>query len=213
MRHFQEFFKYRVVDLTDRSYILKGSTHPKRYTMKLLNHPSLVVAISLLWVFSFNLNAATRDPGEHFFQESFGDYQEELVTAKEENKKGVLIFFEMDDCPFCHRMKRTILNQAEVQDYFRSNFRIFSLDIEGDVEMTDFKGKLVTQKAFAFEQHRVRATPVIAFFDLKGEKVMSYTGAVRDPAEFLLMGDFVAGEHYKKLSFTKFKREQRNAAK
>jgi len=181
--------------------------------MNLPIRPSLVIATSLLWGLSFIINAATRDPGTYFFQESFGDLQEELETAKEENKKGVLIFFEMDDCPFCHRMKTTILNQSEVQDYFRSNFRIFSLDIEGDVEITDFDGNQVSQKDFAFKQHRVRATPVIAFFDLEGHKVMSYTGATRDPAEFLLMGDFVVGEHYKKSSFTKFKRERRKSRK
>ncbi|RUM94427.1 MAG: thioredoxin [Thiothrix sp.] len=174
---------------------------------------ALILAISLCGLFAVSVSAASRDPGTHFFQESFGDYQEELETAKEENKKGVLIFFEMDDCPFCHRMKKTILNQPEVQDYFRSHFRIFSLDIEGDVEMTDFEGNPVSQKDFAFKQHRVRATPVIAFFDLEGRKVMSYTGAARDPAEFLLMGDFVVGEHYKKSSFTKFKREQGKSGK
>jgi thioredoxin-related protein len=185
----------------------------KSYAMSLLFRQPLLLALPILWLFSLNLNAATRDPSEHFFQESFGDYQEELATAKEENKKGVMIFFEMDDCPFCHRMKKNILNQPDVQDYFRRNFRVFSLDIEGDIEMTDFEGKQISQKDFAFQQHRVRATPVIAFFDLDGQKVMSYTGAARDTKEFLLMGEFVAEGHYKNSSFTKFKREQRNSGK
>jgi thioredoxin-related protein len=181
--------------------------------MSLLFRQPLLLALPILWLFSLNLNAATRDPGEYFFQESFGDYQEELATAKEENKKGVMIFFEMDDCPFCHRMKKDILNQSEVQEYFRHNFRVFSLDIKSDVKMVDFEGKQVSQKDFAFKQHRVRATPVIAFFDLDGQKIMSYTGTTRDAKEFLLMGKFVAGGHYKNPSFTKFKREQRGSGR
>lgn len=74
--------------------------------------------------------------------------------------------FEMDECPFCHRMKTTVLNRPEVQDYFRKHFLIFSVDIEGDIEITDFQGKPTTMKDFAFKQYRVRATPVFQFFDL-----------------------------------------------
>lgn len=152
--------------------------------------------------------AKPRDPGQFFFQETFGDLQEELAIAKEEGKQGVVIFFEMDDCPFCHRMKQTVLNQPEVQDYYRKHFRVISLDIEGDVEMTDFQGNSVSQKDFAFKQFRVRATPVIAFFDLQGNLVMRYTGATKDAQEFLLLGRFVAEGHYKTSKFTRFKRAQ-----
>jgi thioredoxin-related protein len=30
-----------------------------------------------------------------------GDFKDELDTARAEGKQGVLIMFEMDDCPFC----------------------------------------------------------------------------------------------------------------
>ena len=50
-----------------------------------------------------------RDPESHFFDETFGDLQEELATAKEQGKKAILIMFEMEECPFCRRMiSRTI---------------------------------------------------------------------------------------------------------
>lgn len=164
----------------------------------------------LLMLFALSgVQAATRDPGSHFFQETFGDLQEELDIAKEENKKGLLVFFEMDDCPFCHRMKQTVLNQSDVQEYFRENFRIFPMDIEGDLEITDFNGEAISQKDFSFKQFRVRATPVIAFFDLEGNLTTRYTGATRDTQEFMLLGKFVAEGHYKDKKFTQYKREQR----
>jgi len=162
----------------------------------------------LLWTSSLQ-GKETRDPGEHFFQETFGDFQEELAIARDENKQGVLIFFEMDDCPFCHRMKTTILNLPEVQDWYRNHFKIFSLDIEGDIAMTDFNGQQTTQKDFAFKQHRVRATPVIAFFDLEGNPISRYTGATRDAKEFLLLGKFITDGSYKKTNFTRYKREHK----
>jgi len=93
-------------------------------------------------LFSLPLAAGqTRDPQTHFFQETFGDFQEELQTARDEGKDGILIVFELDECPFCHRMKQTVLNRPEIQDWYRKHFRIFSVDIEGDTEIVDFKGR------------------------------------------------------------------------
>ncbi len=169
----------------------------------------LILLVSSICLLPSSTLAASRDVDTHFFHDSFGDLQAELETAREEGKQGVLIFFELDDCPFCHRMKTTVFNKPEVQDYFRQHFQIIPIDIEGDLEMTDFQGNTTTQKDFAFKQHRVRATPVMAFFDLDGNKVATYTGATRDAKEFMLLGKFVAEGHYKTKRFTQFKREQR----
>ncbi|MGB5733033.1 MAG: thioredoxin family protein, partial [Thiohalocapsa sp.] len=125
-----------------------------------------------------------RDPGTYFFDTTFGDFSEELATAREDGKAGILLMFEMDECPFCHRMKTTVLNQPEVQDYFKEHFLIFPVDVEGDVEVTDFQGNVAAQKDFALQQFRVRATPVFAFFDLDGNLVARYTGATGDSDEF-----------------------------
>jgi thioredoxin-related protein len=156
-------------------------------------------------------SAEANDPYVNFFNENFGDYQEELETAKEQGKKGIMLFFEMDECPFCHRMKKTVLNRPEVQAYFRERFLLFPIDIEGDIEITDFKGETTSQKAFALKQFRVRATPVIAFFDLEGKLVHKYTGATSTPEEFLWLGEFVADGHYKSTNFSRYKRQKRAA--
>lgn len=150
--------------------------------------------------------AAGRDPYSHFFNETFGNFTEELQLAREQGKQGVLVFFEMDECPFCHFMKQNVLNQPPVQEYFREHFLNFVVDIEGDVEITDFAGAHTTQKAFAKET-RVRATPVIAFYDLDGKEIFRHTGRTSGMDEFLLMGKFVAEGIYKNERFMKYKRE------
>ena len=152
-----------------------------------------------------------RDPGQHFFNDTFGDFSEELQTARDSGKKGILIMFEMDECPFCHRMKATVLNQPDVQEYFRENFLIFPVDIEGDVEITDFQGNATTMKDFAFKQYRVRATPVFAFFDLDGKyiKPARFTGATRDKEEFLLLGKYVVEGAYAEQPFARYNRAVR----
>jgi thioredoxin-related protein len=171
----------------------------------------LVLALSLLASVGVVAADKPRDPGQHFFNESFWDFTEELENARKAGKQGILVMFEMDECPFCHRMKNTVLNQPDVQDYFREHFLIFPVDIEGDVEVVDFKGKTTTMKDFAFKQYRVRATPVFAFYDLDGEyiKRARFTGATRDKDEFLLLGRYVVEGAYKKQSFTRYKRSAR----
>ena len=140
----------------------------------------LLIAMCGLILWPLANNAATpRDPYQHFFEETWGDYSEELERARKEGKQGILIFFEMDECPFCHYMKNNVLNQPQVQEYFRKHFLSFSVDIEGDVEITNLHGKKMRQKDFAFKENRVRATPVIAFFDLRGTRVFRHTGKTR----------------------------------
>ena len=172
----------------------------------------LAFAACLLLVTSGVLaEQATRDPGTHFFNDTFGNFQEELDTARDEGKKGILIMFEMDECPFCHYMKSRILNQATVQDYFREHFLIFPVDIEGDIEITDFAGRETTMKDFALKQYRVRATPVFAFFDLDGKyiKRARLTGKANNQEEFMLLGRYVVEGAFSKQSFTRFKRANR----
>jgi thioredoxin-related protein len=149
-----------------------------------------------------------RDPYQFFFNETFGDFSDELETARQNGKSGVVLFFEMDDCPFCHWMKQHVLNQVAVQEYYRDNFMMFSVDVEGDVEIVNFDGRNMSQKDFSFREHRVRATPVVMYFDLDGNQVHRHTGRTSDPGEFLLMGKYVVDGVYKDMRFTRYKREQ-----
>lgn len=173
-----------------------------------LRRTFLVLLISFLGL-GFAQAGAPRDPYEHFFNQSLGDFSEELQVAKKDGKKAVMLFFEQDECPFCHYMKNTVLNQPEVQEYFRENFALFVIDIEGDVEMTDFEGQTMKMKDFAFKLNRVRATPVIAFYNMEGERVVRHIGKTSSVDEFMLLGRFVAEGIYKKMRFAKYKREQR----
>ncbi len=150
--------------------------------------------------------AEVRDPASHFFMPKLGDFKGELDVARQEGKVGILLMFELDDCPYCHRMKATILNQSEVQDWYRKHFLIYTIDAKGDTMMTDFTGKDTTEKAFALEQ-RVRATPVFQFYDLTGKPITRFTGATQSKEEFLLLGRYVVEGHYKTMPFNVYKRQ------
>ena len=170
----------------------------------------LLTAILLLGLHTFVLAEESRDPYKFFFAQTLGDYSEELENAKSEGKKGIFIFFEMDECPFCHYMKNNVLNQKSVQEYVLKDFAAFNLDVEGDVMITTFDGQEMAQKEFAGKKHHnVRATPVMMFFDLDGKPVFRYTGKTRGVEEFLWLTDFVRDGHYKDMKFNNYKNQRR----
>jgi len=167
--------------------------------------PGRMLALVLFTLFAAGVRAETHDGDMGFFEQSFGNLQEEAASAKEAGKKGVLIMFEQADCPWCAKMKATVLNQKPVQDYYGKYFRAIQVDIKGDNPLVDFGGKQMTEKDFAFAE-RARATPVFAFFGTDGKLITRYTGATKDPQEFLWLGEFVVDGHYKNETFTAYKR-------
>ena len=169
--------------------------------------------LSLLWITGTAVAAGSavvqRDPMEYFFNQSFNNMEEELEVAKEENKSGILIMFVDKDCPWCMKMKTTIMNRSDVQAYYRKHFRLLTVDVNGDTLMTDFAGNEIAEKDFAFKQHRVRATPVFMFFDTSGKMVTRFTGITRDATEFIWLAEYVVNAEYKNTNFTKYKQQRK----
>ena len=171
---------------------------------------SCIYMLMAIGITTVNAKEDPHDPYKHFFNETWGNMPEELAKAKEEGKAGILVFFEMDECPFCHYMKTNVLNQPKVQEYYRQHFINVTIDIEGDIEMVNFKGATTKQKDFAFKENRVRATPVIAFFDLAGNRVHRHIGKTNGVDEFLTMGNYMVDGAYKDMPFIRYKRDKKN---
>ena len=54
----------------------------------------LLLVLALLASVSAIAADKPRDPGQHFFNESFWDFTEELQNAREAGKQGILLTFE-----------------------------------------------------------------------------------------------------------------------
>ena len=160
----------------------------------------------MLLMHNESLYAESGVSADSFFNMSLGDLQEDLELSKKENKKGILIMWEIEDCPWCYRMKETILNQKTVQMYYRKNFLIFSINTTSKAPIIDFKGNTTTEHDMAVKSRAI-ATPTFIFYNLKGDPVTRYTGASKDVDEFMLLGEYVVSEAYKDKSmpFTKYK--------
>ncbi len=149
--------------------------------------------------------ATTRDAMTHFFEANTGDLRAELGDARAAGKKAILLMYEQEGCPACLYMKQHVLNRVDVQALYRRHFTIFTIDLFGAVPLKDFKGRDITEKAFATEA-KVRATPTFVFHDLDGTEVMRITGAVHDVEEFKLLAEFVASGAYRSRPFAEHRR-------
>ncbi len=149
-------------------------------------------------------------PTRIFFKTVFNDLSEEVMTAADEGKAGVLVVFETDNCPWCERMHETVLNQASVQDYFRSHFRIIKLNTDGNATVIGFDGVEASETEFALKHNRIRATPTFLFSTTRASWMTRFTGTTRDPQEFLWLGEFVVDAHFKTERFSSYKRKRRD---
>jgi thioredoxin-related protein len=149
---------------------------------------------------------------DKFFDLSLGDFKAELATASQAGKQGILLMFETEDCPYCRRMREQVLSRGDVQAYFHRQFSIYSVDIRGDVSVTDFSGTETNEKTLA-RAMRVRGTPTFVFVGLDGKELARYTGATKDAKEFMQLGRYVAEGHYRNQSFEQFYPEARTERK
>jgi thioredoxin-related protein len=150
-------------------------------------------------------DAEFRDPRAYFFTPTFGDLIEEMQLARDEGKLGMLLFFEADACQYCQAMLKNVLADKQVQDWYTERFVNIAIDIHGDVELTDFDGITLPSKVFS-DQRQVFLTPVVSFIDLDGNEVYRHLGMIRTPAEFLLLGEYVAGNHQYLMEFATYEK-------
>jgi thioredoxin-related protein len=155
--------------------------------------------------------AETREPESHFFNPNFGDLKADLADARKAGKKAILLMFEQEGCPGCIYMKRNVLNRPDVQQFYRQHFYNFSIDIHSAVPLRDFSGQDSTEQGYA-RTLGVKGTPTFAFYDLDGKEVVRMLGVIKEPAEFLLLGEFVASGAYKRSKFAAFKQSRRKGS-
>ncbi len=148
--------------------------------------------------------ARAEEAWEKFFELSFGDLRAEAEEAKKDGKQALLVMFHFEECPYCARMKREVLSRPEVQAYYRAHFRAIAIDTRGSQEVTGFDGRKAPENAYA-RGAGVRATPTFRFYAADGRLLAEYRGGIAAPAEFILLGEYVASGAYRGASFADFK--------
>jgi len=146
-----------------------------------------------------------------FFHTFSSSLPQELSRAKKEGKFGLMLFFSTSHCPFCKRMKTTVFNQPDIQEHFKSTFRLLEIDIESSEPLTTNKHKATSRLDFA-KKHRVRLTPTIVFLNTQGDVVYRHVGMIVDPQEFIWLSEYVTSGQTRKQNFATFKMNKRRSS-
>jgi thioredoxin-related protein len=148
------------------------------------------------------------EPWEAFFDPFLGDLKSELADAKAAGKRGVVVMYHFEECPFCRRMKQEVLWRPEVQKQFHKDFTVVAIDTRGAQAITGADGRMFTEREFA-RSIGVRATPTFDFYAPGGERMYRHVGGIFDAAEFLLLEKYVASGAYRSESFAQFKEKEK----
>lgn len=170
-----------------------------------LNHLRL---IALCIVTSLAVTPSLQATESAFFTPFSNDLEKALLLARQQNKKGLMAFFSTPACPFCHRMKKTVLLKKRVKTFFQKNFHLIEIDIADKRVLKNFSGQNTTQQKFA-QENRIRVTPTMIFYNLKGEPLFRQVGIVANPQEFIWLGEYILQGGYAHDSFSHYKREKR----
>ena len=123
--------------------------------------------ITILTVLNFGLPAFAVEVGEDglhkpdWLRETFKDMAEDLAEASAEGKR-LLIIVEQRGCIYCTKMHEEVFPDPEIDALIREHYFVVQLNLFGDVEVTDFDGTTLPEKAMAM-RWGVLFTPTLIF--------------------------------------------------
>jgi thioredoxin-related protein len=147
---------------------------------------------------------------EAFFDPFLGDLRAELDEAKRSGRKGAMVMYHFEACPFCARMKADVLSRPDVQRGLRKDFVLLAIDTRGAQAITGLDGKALPESQYA-RHVGIRGTPTFDFYASDGERLYRHVGGIFDPAEFLLLGRYVASGAHRASSFAEYKQKSKGS--
>ena len=122
-------------------------------------------AILTLLVLAVPVQAAELgDDGLHktaWMRDTFKDLREDLEEAQSEGKR-LAIIFEQRGCIYCSKMHKEVFPRPDIESYISDNFFVVQINLYGDLDITDFDGEVLSEKAAA-RKWGVLFTPTILF--------------------------------------------------
>ena len=142
--------------------------------------------ITPIYVFSEEIG----DDGLHkqiWMRDTFKDLREDLNEANMEGKRLVLMF-EQRGCIYCSKMHNDVYSRDDISSYIEENFYVVQLNLHGDLEVTDFDGEVLSEKAMA-RKWNILFTPTVLYLSREVEDGLMATEA----AVSLMPGAWLAG--------------------
>jgi len=128
-----------------------------------------------------------------WFKDSFLEIADDVDDASEAGKH-VLLFFELNGCPYCDRMLEESFEADPLSSYIQANFDTIAINIQGNREIAFNDELSVTEKELG-EILKVYSTPALLFLDADNKTIVRVNG-YRAPERFKQVLEFVATRSY-----------------
>ena len=171
-----------------------------------------ILALLTLLTLGFGAGAADTQPAGRitggvvhdapsWFKESFLEIADDVDEATEEGKH-VLLFFQLNACPYCDRMLEESFEAEPLTGYIQQHFDSIAINVRGDRDIAFNDEISVTEKELS-EILKVAATPAILFLDENNKTVVRVNG-YRAPERFQRVLEYVASKSYRSLGLADY---------
>ena len=136
-----------------------------------------------------------------WFKPSFLNFRDDVDEARK-SSRHLLVFMDLNDCPYCARTLDENFRQGENMEFIRKHFDVVAVNIRGASEVTWIDGTTSTEQELATKL-KVVGTPALLFIDPDGNKVLQLTG-YRTPPTLRLALEFVNDKAYRTESLSAY---------
>lgn len=146
-----------------------------------------------------------------WFKDSLYDLQGDLQDAREEGKRGIMVFFSMGTCSYCQAIIEKAFQEKDIVSRLRKNYDVIGLDVFSDNEMVDPRGKTHWTKEF-FVAEKAQFTPTMIFYG-EGGKIKLRLLGYQSPEKMRTVLDYLEGDHYQRVSLREYMKQGKAIAK
>ncbi|MDQ1363576.1 MAG: Thioredoxin [Pseudomonadota bacterium] len=137
-----------------------------------------------------------------WFKLSFLDLRDSLMEASQSGKRGLIVYFHRHDCAYCDAQIKVNWNSEDIIQYTRKNFDVIAIDVRGQRNVTDFNGRIYTEKEYAVLM-KTDFTPSLLIYNTQGKLALHLPG-FRPPYQFRAALEYAADKHYQRESFANY---------
>ncbi len=137
-----------------------------------------------------------------WFKSTFLDLPEDLASAIDDGKQGLIVYFGQRHCAYCEAMHKTVFNRPDLKAYIDRYFDVVAIDVWGKLEVTTMRGKESNETQFANDEGTY-FTPSLLFYNAQGKEVLRLRGYY-PPYVIRAALDYIISQSYHKESFREY---------
>ncbi|WP_456382749.1 thioredoxin family protein [Persephonella sp.] len=122
------------------------------------------------------------------------------------NKKILILIFESEDCQYCTKLHKEVLDQPDFKEkLIKNNIKLGIINVYGDRMVIDPETGAKMEESALAAAYRVTGYPTIIVFDPKQNfKVIFYNPGYIPKKDFMDFLDYLGSGCYEKIKFDKY---------